>query len=305
MTSSCKRNGVALINQDDEPVVDPADKSAAKQRRGRPWQKGVSGNPAGCQTGSRHRVTVMLEQLMAGDAEAVVRAVVSKATSGDMTAARIVVDRLLPLRRGRPVQLALPSIKGVWDLMAAQAIVTQALATGEVTAEEAASVSAVLDSGNIIRDVSVSFPLGFSGTFDLFLTGRENALFIARLYRLEWKPYVAFVQEFTELGKFFDQPVKTYSSGMRARLAFATSIAANFDVYLVDEIMSVGDARFRGRCAEAFANRRNYSDVIMVSHNVRTIRRYCDAGAVLFNGHLEPYEDVDEAIAVYNKLCHT
>jgi capsular polysaccharide transport system ATP-binding protein len=158
------------------------------------------------------------------------------------------------------------------------------------------------DSGRIIRDARVSFPLGFAGTFDPFLTGRENALFIARLYQLEWKPYVAFIKEFAELGRFFDEPVKTYSSGMRARLAFATSIAANFDVYLVDEVTAVGDARFRERCAQAFDQRRAHSDVIMVSHNIGTIKRYCDAGAVLFNGHLEPYEDIDEAIAVYKQL---
>lgn len=158
------------------------------------------------------------------------------------------------------------------------------------------------DSGAIIRNARVSFPLGFSGTFDPFLTGRENALFLARLYRLEWKPYVAFIKEFAELGRFFDEPVKIYSSGMRARLAFATSIAANFDVYLVDEVTAVGDARFRERCAEIFTQRRRQSDVIMVSHSIGTIKRYCDAGAVLFNGHLQPYEDIDEAIYVYKSL---
>ncbi len=158
------------------------------------------------------------------------------------------------------------------------------------------------DSGSIIRNARVSFPLGFSGTFDPFLTGRENARFIARLYRLEWRPYVDFIKEFAELGRFFDEPVKIYSSGMRARLAFATSIAANFDVYLVDEVTAVGDMRFRERCAETFAQRRAQSDVIMVSHNIGTIKRYCDAGAVLFNGHLEPYDDLDEAIAVYKSL---
>lgn len=158
------------------------------------------------------------------------------------------------------------------------------------------------DRGTITRSVRVSFPLGFSGTFDPFLTGRENALFIARLYGLDWKPYVAFIQDFTELGNFFDEPVKTYSSGMRARLAFATSIAANFDVYLVDEVTAVGDAPFRERCAETFALRRKQAHVIMVSHNIGTIKRYCDAGAVLFNGHIEPYDDIDEAIFVYKKL---
>ncbi|SUS06239.1 conserved hypothetical protein [uncultured Defluviicoccus sp.] len=146
MTSSSKRTGVAQIDQQAEPAMEPADKTAAKQRRGRPWPKGVSGNPAGCRAGSRHRTTLMLEQLMAGDAEAVVRAVVDKARTGDMTAAKIVLDRLLPLRRGRPVELALPAIAGARDLLAAQIIVTQAMAAGDVTAEEAASVCAVLET---------------------------------------------------------------------------------------------------------------------------------------------------------------
>jgi Family of unknown function (DUF5681) len=126
-------------------VTEPTDNATAKQR-GRPWPKGISGNPAGCRTGSRHRATVLLEQLMAGDAEAVVRAVVEKAKGGDMTAARIIIDRLIPPRKGRPVRLDLPAIRAAGDLLAAQSALIQALAEGEVTAEEAAAVSSVLEA---------------------------------------------------------------------------------------------------------------------------------------------------------------
>jgi Family of unknown function (DUF5681) len=126
-------------------VSEPTDNAAAQQR-GRPWPKGVSGNPMGCRTGSRHKATIMLEQLMVGDAGAVVQAVVEKARGGDMTAARIIIDRLIPPRKGRPVRLDLPAIRAAGDLLAAQRALIQALAEGEVTAEEAAAVSSVLEA---------------------------------------------------------------------------------------------------------------------------------------------------------------
>ena len=126
-------------------MTESSDNAATKQR-GRPWPKGVSGNPVGCRTGSRHKATVMLEQLMAGDAEDVVRAVVEKARGGDMTAARIILDRLVPPRKGRPVPIDLPAVRAAGDLLAAQSTLIQALAEGEVTAEEAAAVSSVLES---------------------------------------------------------------------------------------------------------------------------------------------------------------
>lgn len=127
-------------------MTGPTDNPAEKQR-GRPWPKGVSGNPAGCRTGSRHQATIMLEQLIAGDAEEVVRAVVEKAKAGDTTAARIILDRLIPARKGRPVPLDLPAVRAAGDLLAAQSVLIRALAEGEVTAEEAAAVSSVLEAG--------------------------------------------------------------------------------------------------------------------------------------------------------------
>ena len=158
------------------------------------------------------------------------------------------------------------------------------------------------DRGTIERNVQVSSPLGLVGSFNNNLTGRENARFVARLYDIDWKEMVSFVESFAELGAFFDEPVRNYSSGMRARLSFAISISVDFDVYLIDEVTAVGDARFRERCAQALAARRNRSDVIMVSHSIGTILRYCDYGAILHDGELELFDDLNEAISIYKQL---
>jgi capsular polysaccharide transport system ATP-binding protein len=158
------------------------------------------------------------------------------------------------------------------------------------------------DRGTITRDVKVSAPLGMVGSFNNNLSGRENARFVSRLYDIDWRSMIEFVEDFAELGAFFDEPVKTYSAGMRARLSFAISISVDFDVYLIDEVTAVGDARFRERCAQALAKRRDHADVIMVSHSVGTIRRYCDYAAVLHDGRLEVFDDIDTAISIYRQL---
>lgn len=155
------------------------------------------------------------------------------------------------------------------------------------------------DSGTIKRNVKVSWPLGFSGGFQGSLTGRENARFIARIYGAAIRQFVDSAEEFAELGKYFDMPAKTYSSGMRARLAFAVSLAADFECYLVDEITAVGDQRFRAKYRAAFEERRERASMIIVSHNVNTIKQDCDIGAVLNNGKITMYEDVNDAIEVY------
>jgi capsular polysaccharide transport system ATP-binding protein len=158
------------------------------------------------------------------------------------------------------------------------------------------------DRGNIIRDVQVSAPLGMVGSFNNNLSGRENARFVSRLYDIDWQTMINFVEDFAELGAYFDEPVSTYSSGMRSRLSFAISIAVDFDVYLIDEVTAVGDARFRERCAQALAKRRDHADVIMVSHSVGTIRRYCDYAAILHDGRLEVFDDIETAISIYRQL---
>src|SRR5438270_646144 len=134
------------------------------------------------------------------------------------------------------------------------------------------------DRGTIRRYARVSFPLGFGGTFHGALSGRENVAFIARIYGAGRRPTARYVEEFAELGAYFEMPVNTYSAGMRARLAFATCLAIDFDVYLIDEVTEIGDQRFRRKCAEAFRQRMLRSDIILVTHNPHTIRQYCDRG---------------------------
>ena len=158
------------------------------------------------------------------------------------------------------------------------------------------------DSGTIRRYGRVSFPLGFSGTFHGALSGRENALFLARVYGADARRLLDFVGDFAELGADLDMPVETYSSGMVSKLAFAVSLAIDFDVYLVDEATEVGDARFRARSAQAFRDRLGRASLILVSHNSTTIRALCDCCAILQDGGLHPYASVDEAMRRYIQL---
>ncbi|HEX3992416.1 MAG TPA: ABC transporter ATP-binding protein [Acetobacteraceae bacterium] len=156
------------------------------------------------------------------------------------------------------------------------------------------------DSGRISRgNKAVSFPLGFGGTMHPRLSGLENVTFLARLYDVDERQAAAYVEEFAELGTYFRMPVGTYSGGMRARLAFGACLAIQFDVYLIDEVTSVGDARFRIKCLDAFRQRMDRADVIMVTHDYETMRAYCDIGAVLRNGTLTLFDDLEVAIEYY------
>ncbi len=157
------------------------------------------------------------------------------------------------------------------------------------------------DHGTINKDVSLSWPIGFSGAFQGSLTGRENARFISRIYGISPGEVEDFAKDFSELGEYFELPVKTYSTGMRARLAFAISMAVDFDCYLVDEITAVGDFRFTKRCEDAFRERRQHASFIMVSHNPNTIKQTCDMAAILKDGQLQLYDTVAEAMAAYNR----
>jgi capsular polysaccharide transport system ATP-binding protein len=158
------------------------------------------------------------------------------------------------------------------------------------------------DRGRIRRHARVSFPLGFGGTFHGALSGRENVSFIARVYGASVRHTTRYVEEFAELGGYFEMPVNTYSAGMRARLAFGTCLAVQFDTYLIDEVIEIGDDRFRQKCAAAFRDRMQWSDIILVTHNSRTIRQYCDRGAVLANGRLELYDEIAGALDRYQQL---
>ncbi|HVH77314.1 MAG TPA: ABC transporter ATP-binding protein [Stellaceae bacterium] len=158
------------------------------------------------------------------------------------------------------------------------------------------------DRGVIRRDARVSFPLGFGGTFHGALSGRENVAFVARLYGADRRAAIRYVEDFAELGEYFRMPVNTYSAGMRARLAFAACLAIDFDLYLIDEVTEIGDQRFRKKCAAAFRERMQRSDIILVTHNPQTIRQYCDRGAVLAGGELQLYDDVGAALAAYRRV---
>lgn len=158
------------------------------------------------------------------------------------------------------------------------------------------------NSGRISKDVRVSWPLGFASGFHPDMTGKENLNFVARAYGEDVRRVARFVEEFAELGDYINEPVRTYSSGMMARLAFGLSMAIEFECYLVDEITAVGDARFQQRCKVAFDNRRKNADIIMVSHGMDTIKEYCDKGVLLVDGRMMVYEDVEHAIEAYYRL---
>lgn len=155
------------------------------------------------------------------------------------------------------------------------------------------------DSGTITRTGRVSWPIGFSGGFSPSLTGEENCRFVARIYDADIDEVTEFARGFAEIGAYFSEPVRTYSSGMRARLAFGLSMAIDFDTYLVDEVTAVGDSSFQKRCREAFAERRERSSVIIVSHNLSTITQYADRYALLRRGKLEMFDDIKEVERIY------
>jgi capsular polysaccharide transport system ATP-binding protein len=156
--------------------------------------------------------------------------------------------------------------------------------------------------GKILRgDVRVSWPLGFGVGFHPGMTGRENVKFVSRIYGADMRRVIEFVDYFAELGNYFDLPVKTYSSGMQARLAFGLSMAVDFECYLVDEITAVGDARFRLRARKAFEEKRGRSTMIMVSHDIGTVKNYCDRGLVLHRSKLLAFGNLDDAIEFYRK----
>lgn len=160
-------------------------------------------------------------------------------------------------------------------------------------------------SGAILRKASISWPIGFSGGFHGSLTGRENLRFISRIYDADIRKVTAFVEEFSELGEYMDMPVKTYSSGMKAKLAFGLSMAIDFDYYLIDEVTAVGDEGFRAKSKAEFARRRDHSTLIVVSHNVATIREYCTIAAVLDKGKLVMHDDIKTAITHYHDINRT
>lgn len=156
--------------------------------------------------------------------------------------------------------------------------------------------------GFIDWSMTTSWPIGFGGGFQGSLTGLDNVRFLARLYRRDYKDLRDRVDDFAELGSSLRRPVKHYSSGMRARLAFGLSLAIEFDCYLIDELVAVGDARFQRKCQEELFQHRAHRAFLMASHDVHLIASYCDRALIIESGRAKMFEDVQEAVEVYTWL---
>ena len=157
------------------------------------------------------------------------------------------------------------------------------------------------DTGQVISTGTLSWPVGFAGSFNKDLTGAQNVRFIARVYGVDTDLLVDFVRDFAELGKHFQLPFGTYSSGMRSRLAFGLSMGIRFDTYLVDEVTSVGDASFKTKARILFEARMAQSGAVVVTHSMRMVRRLCQSAAVLENGRLSYFDDLEEAIDLHQR----
>lgn len=161
------------------------------------------------------------------------------------------------------------------------------------------------DAGRIVSTGTISWPVGFAGSFHRDMTGAQNTRFIARVYGVDTEELIEFVKDFAELGPHFHMPVRNYSSGMKSRLAFGLSLGIPFQTYLVDEVTSVGDASFRQKSRLVFQDRMERAGAIVVTHSPAQLRQYCQAGAVLENGELTYFDDIEDAIAQHNENMGT
>ena len=158
------------------------------------------------------------------------------------------------------------------------------------------------DSGAVHTTGNISWPVGLSGGFQGTLTGRDNVKFVCRIYGATgdvMREKVRFVEDFAEIGEYFDLPMKSYSSGMRSRVAFGLSMAFEFDYYLIDEVMAVGDAQFKKKSQQMFREKLKHAKLILVSHNMKDIQQFCDVVVLVNRGNTTLYTDVKEGIAAY------
>lgn len=157
------------------------------------------------------------------------------------------------------------------------------------------------DTGTITQEMSLSWPLGFDTGVQGSMTGMDNVKFICRIYGIDADEALVFVEEFAELGRYIREPVRSYSSGMKARLSFAISMAIDFDCMLIDEVLAVGDQRFKERCQEELLVKRKERALVLVSHEPGMIREICDSAYVLVEGHLHHFNEVEEAYLFYTE----
>lgn len=163
----------------------------------------------------------------------------------------------------------------------------------------------VPDRGRIITDKRISWPVGLSGGFQGSLTGRENVKFVARVQGARGpalRRIVDYVESFAEIGDYFDEPVKTYSSGMRGRVAFGLSLAFDFDYYLIDEAMSVGDAHFKKKAKDALREKIGKANILLVSHSMSDVASLCDVALLMDKGRVGFYNDLKFGMHVYNSM---
>lgn len=161
------------------------------------------------------------------------------------------------------------------------------------------------DSGRVITNKSISWPVGLSGGLQGSLTARDNVKFVARVYGYngaEMKEKVKYVEEFAEIGEYFDQPIKTFSSGMRARVTFGLSMAFDFDYYLVDEAGAVGDANFKKKSMAVYKEKLKSGNVILVSHNMAEVRSLCDHIVLINDGKAQVFNNIEEGISMYEAV---
>ena len=160
------------------------------------------------------------------------------------------------------------------------------------------------DEGRIIRRGVVSWPVGYAGSFHNDLTGAQNVAFVARVYGIDTDEMVDFTKDFSELGSHFHLPVRSYSSGMKSRLAFAMSMAVPFDTYLIDEITAVGDKSFKAKSQAMLDQRLQHAGAVIVSHSMEELLRLCESGVVLQNARFFYYARVERAIEHYNHMMN-
>lgn len=178
---------------------------------------------------------------------------------------------------------------------------------GKSTLMRLLSGADIPNAGRVITDKKISWPVGLAGGFQHALSARDNVKFVARVYgykgeALEEK--VRYIEEFAEIGKYFDEPMNTYSSGMRSRIGFGLSMAFDFDYYLIDEAGAVGDAKFKKKSDAVYKEKLSNSKVIMVSHNMAEIKQWCDKVILVNSGMTTVYDDVDEGIEMYKRICN-
>lgn len=178
---------------------------------------------------------------------------------------------------------------------------------GKSTLMRLLSGADIPNAGRVITDKKISWPVGLAGGFQASLSARDNVKFVARVYgykgeALEEK--VRYIEEFAEIGKYFNEPMNTYSSGMRSRIGFGLSMAFDFDYYLIDEAGAVGDAKFKKKSDAIYKEKLSNSKVIMVSHNMAEIKQWCDKIILVNSGMTTVYDDVDEGIEMYKRICN-